>query len=33
MSREAWGLWGEEDEVGALRLVGANEVLMAIQKL
>ena len=30
MAREAWGLWGELDEIGALNLVGAAEVLAAI---
>ena len=29
MSREAWGLWGTDDEVGALNRVGAREVLAA----
>lgn len=29
MTREAWGRWGPEDEIGALNLVGADEVLAA----
>ena len=29
MSREAWGLWGQDDEIGALNLVGADQVLAA----
>ena len=29
MSRDAWGLWGENDEIGALNLVGAAQVMAA----
>lgn len=29
MSHEAWGRWGESDEIGALNLVRSNEVLLA----
>ena len=29
MSRDAWGRWGEADEVGALNLVGTRQVLAA----
>ena len=29
MPREAWGQWGPDDEIGALNLVGASEVLAA----
>ena len=29
MSREAWGRWGADDEVGASRLIGKREVLAA----
>ncbi len=29
MAREAWGLWGDADEVGAANLITANEVLGA----
>jgi len=29
MSRENWGRWGEHDEIGALNLVGADEILAA----
>ena len=29
MSRNAWGRWGETDEIGALNLVGPSEVLAA----
>lgn len=29
MSRDAWGRWGEADEVGALNLVGTQQVLAA----
>lgn len=29
MPREAWGRWGEADEIGALNLIGANDVLAA----
>jgi len=29
MSRENWGRWGEHDEIGALNLIGADEILAA----
>ncbi len=29
MSREAWGLWGDTDEIGALNLVGPQQILKA----
>lgn len=29
MTREAWGQWGPDDEIGALNLVGADEILAA----
>ncbi len=29
MSHEAWGLWGDTDEIGALNLVGSQQILKA----